>query len=84
MSAGAEDAELVALGVGQDGPGHVGRLTDVDRLGAELAEAGDLGGVVVLGEGGDVEVDAVLGGLRVGQVLPTKNDMDVDVLTRGR
>ena len=39
---GARARQLVALGVGQDRPGHVA-LADVDRGGAEVEEAGDQG-----------------------------------------
>jgi hypothetical protein len=49
-SARGEDAELVALGVGKDDPAHVA-LADVDRLGADSAEACDLGAVVVVEKG---------------------------------
>src|SRR5215217_5096610 len=46
-SARGEDAELVALGVAEDDPADVA-LADVGRLGAESAEAGHLGAVVVV------------------------------------
>src|SRR5213079_880989 len=58
----AEDAELVALRVGQHHPGHRGTLPDVDVPGTHVDEALHLG-VLVLG--GEVEVQAVLAVLRV-------------------
>src|SRR6266511_6079955 len=67
-SARGEDAELVALGVGEDDPAHVA-LADFDRLGADSAEACDLGAVVVVGEGCDVEVHTQLGGLGLGDAV---------------
>src|SRR5918994_234187 len=61
-SARGEDAELVALGVREDDPADVA-LADVARLGADSAETCDLGAVVVVGEGCDVQVHPQLGGL---------------------
>jgi hypothetical protein len=57
LSAWGEDAELAAVGVGEDDPGRIG-LADIDRPCAEGAKAFDLGAVVVVGEGCDVDVDA--------------------------
>lgn len=61
-SAWGEDAELVAFGVGEDGPGDVA-LADVDGGGSQGAEAIDLAGLVVVGKWGDVDVDAEFGRL---------------------
>src|SRR4029453_10610727 len=61
-SARGEDAELVALWVGEDDPADVA-LADVDRLGADSAETCDLGAVAVVGEGCDIQVHPQLGGL---------------------
>src|ERR671920_2145327 len=54
-SAWGQHAELVALGVGQHRPGDL-PLADVGRGSAERPEAGDLGGGVVAGVGGEVEM----------------------------
>ena len=59
---GGEDAELVALGIGQHHPGLVA-LTDFDVTRPEGDDAVDLGPLVI---GPEVEVDAVLDDLVVG------------------
>jgi len=49
--AGRQNAELVALRVGQDGPGHVVALADVGPGRAETAQPRHLGGGIVTGSG---------------------------------
>src|SRR5260370_18978271 len=61
----AYDAELVALRVGQHGPGLRAGLPDVDPARPQREEALDLL-VAVFGGGGEVEVHAVLDELFVG------------------
>src|SRR5215207_9018135 len=58
LDAAAQQAELVALGVGEDVPGHVA-LADVDMSGAEGEQALELIGLIAIGRV-DIEVDAVL------------------------
>ena len=53
----AEDAEFVALGVGEDDPGFVPGLAHVDTAGSEIEEAGHLGGLII---GTEIEVEPVL------------------------
>jgi hypothetical protein len=60
---GWDQAELVALRVGEDDPGGVGRLADVGAGGAEGDEAFGLGLLVV---GAQVQVQAVLHALGLG------------------
>src|ERR1039458_3937477 len=62
-SARGEDAELVALRVGQDRPRDVA-LAEVDVGGAESPQPGHLRLLIVTGVGPEVEMDAVLHGLR--------------------
>src|ERR1700761_5060465 len=64
-SARGEEAELVALGVGQDRPRHVA-LADVGVGGAESPQPGGLRRLVAAGVRAQVEVDAVLNGLHAG------------------
>ena len=54
---GAEDAELVALGVGEDDPGFVSGLTHIDTACSEIEEAGHLGVPIIVPE---IEVESVL------------------------
>jgi hypothetical protein len=70
----ADDAELVALGIGQHDPRLLAGLADVDAAGAERQDALDLR-VPVVGAGGEIEMEAVLGGLLIGQVSPSKNEV---------
>ena len=63
-----EDAEFVALRVGQDGPGLVGALADVDLRGAHRFEPGDLGVAVVARVRREVEVEVVLHRLGFGHL----------------
>src|SRR5258708_38724992 len=63
-AARGEDAEFVALRVGQDRPRDVA-LAEVDVGGAESPQPGHLRLLIVTGVGPEVEMDAVLHGLHV-------------------
>src|SRR5699024_7279198 len=52
-----EDAEFVALGIGEDDPGFVPGLSHIDVSCPEFEEAGHLGGLIV---GSEVEVETIL------------------------
>ena len=54
-----DDVELVALGIGEGGPGGAGLGVVGEVGGAERQETGDLGGEVI---GGEVRMDPVLAG----------------------
>src|SRR6478752_9440955 len=61
----AHDAELVALGVGKDGPGLGPGLPDVHPLRPEREKAVDLP-IAVRGAAGEIEMQAVLNRLGIG------------------
>ncbi len=63
-SARGEDVELVALRVGQARPRDVA-VAEVDAGGAECPQPGHLRRLIVTGVGPEVEMDAVLHGLRI-------------------
>src|SRR5579872_4724509 len=60
-----DDAELVALGVGEHDMGLVGALTDVDVARTDGQERAHRVVLVVNRRGGEIEMNTVLAGLRV-------------------
>ena len=78
----SEDAELVALRVGQHGPRLVARLPDVHPPGTQGEDAPDLGFPVLgpgVATGVEVEVDTVLDRLRVAGGHEADPDLGVHV-----
>ena len=69
----AYDAELVALWVGKDGPGLGAGLPDVDPLRPEREKAVDLL-IAVCGAAGEIEMQAVLNRLGLGDRHETHAD----------
>ena len=80
LVAGIEDAQLVALGLGQHDPRHV-LLPDVGGGGACRHEPLDPVGLVLLGAGVEVEVDPVLAHL--GVVGQAEHERDPGSLSGG-
>src|SRR6202044_1032215 len=78
-SARGEDVELVALRVDEARPRHV-TLAEVDVGGAQGAQPGYLRRLIVTGVRPQVEMDAVLHGLRVGRA----DELQVRADARGR
>ena len=64
LIARTEDAELVALRIGQDNPAYiVAALANVSAPGTERFQAADLRGLVLIRRGGEINMQAVLGAL---------------------
>src|SRR5207244_660648 len=78
-----EEAELVALGVGEHDPRHLVALADVDLAGAEGEQALELLGLVAPRRV-DVDVDAVLRHLRFGYGYEDEQRLRRDGLAGGR
>jgi hypothetical protein len=70
VEAALEQAELVAFGIGEDVPGRLRRLTDVDEFGPSGQEAPELGVLVAVG-GVDVDVQP---GMPVPRIVVTDEE----------